>query len=245
MRGAPPACRRALGADVDRDTYGVIFDMDGVLADTAPQHFQSWLAIEPHLGVRVSYDDFRLAFGRPNHEGIRILLHRQVTPEEVKEIDRLKEAAFREIARESLKPLPGVVRLIKELDAGGFRLAVGSSGPRENIEMVLRTLGAAAYFGAVVSGWDVTRGKPDPEVFLKAAAGISVDPHCCLVFEDVPVGIEAAHAAGMKCIAVTTTRPAEDLRSADRVVESLDEVTAADVATMLGMCSAQPRPPRP
>jgi beta-phosphoglucomutase len=218
---------------VDCGTYGVIFDMDGVLADTAPQHFQSWQAIEPHLGVRVSYDDFRIAFGRPNHEGIPILLHREVTPEELKEIDRLKEAAFRDIARKSLKPLPGVVRLIKELSASGFRLAVGSSGPRENIEMVLDALGVASYFGAIVSGWDVTRGKPDPEVFLKAAARIRVDPPCCVVLEDVPVGIEAAHAAGMKCIAVTTTRPAEDLRSADRVVESIEEVSAADVAAML------------
>jgi len=219
---------------VDFRDYGVIFDMDGVLADTAPQHFQSWQAIEDRLGVRVSYDDFRVAFGRPNHEGIPILLHRHVSPEEIKEMDRLKEEAFRDIVRESLQPLPGVVRLIKELSARGVRLAVGSSGPRENIEMVLSTLCVASYFGAIVSGWDVARGKPDPEVFLKAAAGIGVDPRRCLVFEDVPVGIQAAHAAGMKCIAVTTTRPAEDLRSADRVVESLEGVSAADVEMLIG-----------
>ncbi len=220
---------------MNRDTYGVIFDMDGVLADTAPQHFQSWQIIAPALGIRVTYDDFRLAFGRPNHEGIPILLHRPVSPDELKKIDRMKEEAFRDIARESLKPLPGVVPLIESLTDCGFRLAVGSSGPRENIEMVLATLGVASRFGAVISGWDVTKGKPAPEVFLKAAAGIGVNPLRCLVFEDVPVGIQAAHAAGMKCIAVTTTRPAEDLTTADRVVASLEEVTASDVAAMLGV----------
>ena len=216
-------------------SLGVIFDMDGVLADTAEQHFQSWLAVAPRWGVQITRADFRATFGRPNHEGIPILFHRPVPPDELKEIDRLKEQAFREIVRRSLEPLPGVVELVRALDGSGFRLAVGSSGPRENIELILETLGIARHFGAVVSGWDVSRGKPDPEVFLKAAARIGVEPACCVVIEDVPAGVQAARSAGMKCIAVTTTRPAYELQSADRVVESLADVSPEAVLELIGL----------
>jgi len=216
-------------------SLGVIFDMDGVLADTAEQHFQSWLAVAPRWGVQITRADFRATFGRPNHEGIPILFHRPVPPDELREIDRLKEQAFREIVRRSLEPLPGVVELVRALDGSGFRLAVGSSGPRENIELILETLGIARHFGAVVSGWDVSRGKPDPEVFLKAAARIGVEPACCVVIEDVPAGVQAARSAGMKCIAVTTTRPAYELQSADRVVESLADVSPEAVLELIGL----------
>ncbi|MCK4374694.1 MAG: HAD family phosphatase, partial [Candidatus Brocadiae bacterium] len=89
-------------------------------------------------------------------------------------------------------------------------------------------------FGAVVSGWDVQRGKPDPEVFLKAAAGIGVEPRNCLVIEDVPAGIQAAHAAGMKCVAVTTTHEAGALVAADRIMDGLTELTVQHVSAMLG-----------
>lgn len=216
-------------------SLGVIFDMDGVLADTAEQHFESWLAVAPRWGVQITRADFRATFGRPNHEGIPILFHRPVPPDELKEIDRLKEQAFREIVRRSLEPLPGVVELVRALDGRGFRLAVGSSGPRENIELILEALGIARHFGAVVSGWDVSRGKPDPEVFLKAAARIGVEPACCVVIEDVPAGVQAARSAGMKCIAVTTTRPAHELQSADRVVESLADVSPEAVLELIGL----------
>ena len=212
---------------------GVIFDMDGVLADTAPHHFQSWLAIAPRWAVTISREDFLQAFGRPNHEGIPIIFHRPVSPDELREIDRQKEEAFRDIARATLQPLPGVVELVRSLHEGGFRLAVGSSGPRENIELVLDRFGIAAHFGGIVSGWDVTKGKPDPEVFLKAAACIGLEPARCLVIEDVPVGIRAAHAAGMRCIAVVSTRRPDELTEADRVVRSLEEVRAEDVLELI------------
>ncbi len=214
--------------------FGVIFDMDGVLADTARAHFESWLAVGRKWDAQITWEDFESTFGRPNHQIIPEMLHREVPDAELREIDRFKEAAFRDIIRRELEPLPGVAALIRELHAAGFRLAVGSSGPRENIELVLDVAGVTRYFGAVVSGWDVQRGKPAPEVFLKAAAGIGVEPPDCLVIEDVPAGIQAAHAAGMKCVAVTTTHEADALAAADRVVESLTELTVRDVKAMLG-----------
>ncbi|KPK58806.1 MAG: hypothetical protein AMK73_09000, partial [Planctomycetes bacterium SM23_32] len=111
--------------------------MDGVLADTARAHYESWQVAARQWGAEVSWEDFERTFGRPNHQIIPDLFHRDVPDDELKQIDRLKEAAFRDILRRELEPLPGVVRLIEALDAEGFRLAVGSSGPRENIELML------------------------------------------------------------------------------------------------------------
>jgi len=215
--------------------HGVIFDMDGVLADTARAHFESWQMVARKWHARITRDDFRRTFGRPNHEIVPLMLHRDVPPDELREIDRFKEAAFREIIARGLEPLPGVVRLVTELDQAGFRLAIGSSGPRENIDAILSALGLEGRFGAIVSGWDVTRGKPDPEVFLKAAAGIGVEPRNCLVIEDVPAGIRAAHAAGMKCVALTTTRPAGELCEADLVLDDLTSFGVEGVERLLGI----------
>jgi len=202
-------------------SLAAIFDMDGVLADTGRAHFESWQVIARRMGTEVTWADFEHTFGRPNHQIIPELLHRDVPPDELREIDRVKEAEFRRIVAGALEALPGVCGLIAALDAAGFALAVGSSGP-------------SGYFRTIVSAWDVQLGKPHPEVFLKAAAGVGVAPVECCVFEDVPAGIRAAKAAGMKCIAVTTTHPAGSLHRADLVVDSLEGITPGDVAGLIG-----------
>lgn len=116
----------------------------------------------------------------------------------------------------------GAKELIVALDEAGFQLAVGSSGPPENIEFVLTQLGVKDRFDAIVTGRDVTRGKPDPEVFLTAAKKVGVDPDRCVVVEDAPPGVAAAHAGGMKCIGMASTgRTPEMLCEAELVVHSL------------------------
>ncbi|MHC4480053.1 MAG: HAD family hydrolase [Planctomycetota bacterium] len=218
---------------MDEIPRGVIFDMDGVLADTARAHFETWRSVARRWKVELSWDDFQRCFGRPNHETIPELFGPALAEEEIRQIDRLKETAFREEFGPRLEPVAGVAELVEDLHRERWRLAVGSSGPRENIELVLRAIGLTPYFGAIVSGWEVERGKPHPEVFLTAAAKISVSPARCLVIEDMPAGIRAARAAGMRCVALTTTRPAEDLGEADRVLGDLRGFTAGDAAALL------------
>jgi beta-phosphoglucomutase len=218
---------------VDNSRYGVIFDMDGGLADTARAHFKTWQQVGGKWGVEITWEVFKATFGRPNHQTIPEMFGRGVSQEEIREIDRLKEEAFRETFGRDMAPLPGVVDLVRGLHHSGYRLAVGSSGPRENIELVLDALRVASCFSVIVSGWDVERGKPHPQVFLKAADGMAVEPRRCLVIEDVPAGIQAARAAGMKCVAVASTHPATDLLGADNVVESLEGITVADIGTLL------------
>lgn len=207
----------------------VIWDMDGVISDTAPCHLQSWQKVMARRGVRVTAAAFRRTFGQRNDIIIGTLLGGRASPEEIEAIAREKEAVFRRIARDRLRPLPGVGPLLESLRRGGYRLALASSAPMANISFIVRKLGIAGCFDALVSGEDVTEGKPNPQVFLVAAMRLGVDPARCLVIEDAVAGVAAARKAGMFCLAVTNTHPAARLREADLVVASLTEVSTADI----------------
>jgi beta-phosphoglucomutase len=146
-----------------------------------------------------------------------------------------KEALYREIVRASgIEPLPGVTAWLAELKAAAIPCAIASSTHRLNIEIVLEVIGLTSSFSAIVSAEDVTHGKPDPQVFLRAAERLQFEPQHCVVFEDAHVGIEAAHAANMRVIAVATTHPQGELRAADMAVERLDELSVAAVVRLLG-----------
>jgi HAD superfamily hydrolase (TIGR01509 family) len=123
--------------------------------------------------------------------------------------------------------MDGAVELIDALDADGFLLAVGSSGPTENIDLCLERLARRERFAAVVTGADVTRGKPDPQVFLLAAERLGLPPASCCVVEDAAHGVEAACRAGMKAVALTGTAPRDRLADADLVVDQLRELSPA------------------
>ncbi len=159
-------------------------------------------------------------------------IHRWATdPEEIARLTDRKEALYREIVGQSeIAPLPGVVEWLARLRAAAVPCAVASSTQRQNIEVVLARLGLQEAFREIVSAEDVTHGKPHPEVFEKAAGRLGLTRSHCVVFEDAHVGIEAAHAAGMKVVAVTTTHPAAELTAADLVVRRLDDLTIAQVA---------------
>ncbi len=178
------------------ETLAVIFDMDGVLVDTYHAHYRSWLELAEAEGFHFTEAEFAATFGRTSRE---IIAHfwgeGRFDDAQIAELDRRKEAAFRRMIETDFPAMPGVGELLRSLHNAGFRLAVGSSGPPENVAMVLDRLEARNLFEAVVTGEDVTRGKPDPEVFLIAAKRLGVPPARCAVIEDAPSGIAAANAA--------------------------------------------------
>jgi len=213
----------------------VIFDVDGVLVDSYQAHFDSWqLACRQH-GLEMTQDQFVTTFGRTSREIIVELWgERFSTPEAVAGLDDSKEAYFRDLLREGFPAMDGAAELIQALHQAGFRLAVGSSGPPDNVNLVLEQLRARACFDGVVTGADVKRGKPDPQVFSLAAERIRVAPPQCVVIEDAPVGVAAAHAAGMKCIAISSTgRVRESLAAAETIVNSLRELNPARIARLI------------
>jgi len=210
----------------------VIFDVDGVLVDSYAAHFESWKRLGRETGVTLTEAQFAESFGRRSREVIR--QHwgskRHLTDAEVERLDRRKEGLFREILEKDFPGMDGARELIEALATDEMRIAVGSSAPKENVELVLNRLGVGDHVPVVVTGEDVQHGKPDPQVFLLAAERLGVPPHRCVVIEDAVPGIEAARSAGMKAVAlVSTGRDAATLRAAgpDGVVRSLRELTPA------------------
>jgi beta-phosphoglucomutase len=211
--------------------------MDGTLVDTAELHYRAWVKVARALDRPLSRADFVSTFGRRNSEIIRLLLGTHFTDREIEEIGSRKEDHYRAEAKDGVALLPGVRRLLEELRQAGFRQAIGSSAPRQNLELILELTQTRSIFEVVVSMEDTQRGKPDPQVFLIAAARLQAAPVCCLVVEDAVAGVEAAKAGGMKCIGVTFSghNSAALLRQAgaDRVVGTLEDVTALQIQGLL------------
>jgi beta-phosphoglucomutase family hydrolase len=211
----------------------VIWDMDGIIADTALFHFLAWQKAAQDRGISFTEDDFRDTFGKRNPEIIAEKFGKDIPPQEVDGIAQRKEELFRRIAAQSIKPFPGVLNLMLSLRSAGWKMALVSSTPAENIKLILRSLEINSLFDTIVSDKDVLRGKPDPEGFLLAAERLGVTPSNCVVIEDAIAGVKAAKNAGMKCIAVTNTHPADRLKEADLVVDSLELATVSTVESLL------------
>jgi beta-phosphoglucomutase family hydrolase len=203
-------------------TKAILWDLDGVLADTAAFHFEAWRQIFESLGKGFSEDDFKRTFGLRNQAVLRDVLG-NIPREQLDDLGRRKDELYRALIQGNLSPLAGVERLLRHLKGDGKRMAVVSSTARENVRLILASLGLDSYFETVVAGEDVTRGKPDPQGFLLAAERLGVAPGDCLVIEDAPDGIEAGRRAGMRCVGVATSHPAQALARADLVVRTLEE----------------------
>jgi len=211
----------------------VLWDMDGVIVDSAYYHMRSWQETYRRHGITYTERDFKRDFGKRNEEIIKTVLGNDFAEDKFEAIAREKEITFRQLIKGNVKALPGVVKLLDALESAGFLQALVSSTPLENIDLIIDSLGIRRFFREIVSGYDVTEGKPSPQGYLLAARRLDVLPQDCLVIEDAMAGIGAARAAGMKCIAVTTTHSAEKLAAADRVISSLESVKVPTIEELL------------
>ena len=217
---------------------GVVFDLDGVLIDSHDQHEESWFALAREIGKPMTEELFKESFGMRNEMCIPNVFKWTHNKAEIAELGDRKEELYRELLRSrNLDPLPGVLDLVENLKRSGIPISLGSSTSRKNIEVCFQSTGLDLYFGPhYIGAEDVTRGKPSPDVFLKAAEKIEREPANCLVIEDAHVGVEAGLAAGMKVIAVTTTHPQESLANtgAHLIVDSLAVVNAEVISRIIG-----------
>jgi beta-phosphoglucomutase len=209
----------------------VLWDLDGTLVDSAELHWLSWrdtLAAEGHA---ITYQQFLDTFGQKNDRILPGWLGDDASVERIRQVGDAKEAAYRRLVQDrGLTPLPGAAEWLRILHAAGWRQAIASSAPRANVGVMLRVLGVETELDAIVSAEDVTAGKPDPQVFLRAAAAVGVPPGRCVVVEDAPAGIEAARRAGIKAIGVSRAPDFE----ADLVVASLEDLPADAFALLIG-----------
>jgi HAD superfamily hydrolase (TIGR01509 family) len=213
-------------ADQAPGSLAILFDWDGVIVDSSAAHELSWEQLAAEERRPLPPGHFKAGFGKRNEIIIPEILGWTHDLDEVRRLSLRKEALYRAIIRaRGIAPLPGAVELLAALAAAHVPTCIGSSTHRENIETILDVIGLRARFVGMVTAEDVTRGKPDPEVFLRAAAKCGVSPARCVVFEDAFSGLAAALAGGMKRVAVATTHPDAQLAPhADRVIHRLDEL---------------------
>jgi beta-phosphoglucomutase len=220
------------------ERQAAIWDVDGTLVDTAEMHFAAWDRLAAEIRQPFTRADFAATFGRRNPEIIRALFDANADDAKVAEIGERKEQLYRQSAQHAgVGLLPGVRELIDALRSNGWRQAIASSAPRANLDLILELTNTRKCFPVIVAMEDTTRGKPDPQVFQIAAERLGVPSNHCVVFEDAVAGVQAAKAAGMKCVAVTFVghHSADKLREAgaDRIVKSLAELTARDISSLV------------
>jgi beta-phosphoglucomutase len=200
----------------------VLWDMDGTLIDSAADHWAAWCATMSAEGISITYQQFIDTFGLRNDAVLPVWLGASATPERMQQVSHFKEENYRRLIRErGTAVIPGAIPLLQRLHDQGWRQAIASSAPHANVDAVLKSLGLTALFGAVVAAEDVKSGKPDPEIFLTAAARLRVLPSQCVVLEDGRGGLEGARRAGMRSIGLSRDGAA---LTADLVVRSLDEI---------------------
>lgn len=215
---------------------GVIFDMDGVLVNNMSVHFEAFAAMAERYNLQAEEEvDFSHLNGRGNDDIINALFPRHIV--EAKGVEALaaeKEALYREIYAPKIRPTEGLRELLCALAERGYRCAVGSSGPKANVDFVLDKCNITPYFQVLISGDMVTRCKPDPEIFLTAASKLGLQPEECLVFEDAISGVRAAQAAGMKVIALTSTHTLEQLQDAqaDKIITDFRDISLTHIQAL-------------
>ena len=213
--------------------FAMVFDLDGVIADTGDLHEKAWFAYCDKYDIYITSELFRRKlFGRSNKETFKILLNREISDSELTKLVDEKEALYRRLAKGNLSPTPGLQEFLEQASAKNIPMCVASSAPRVNVEFTLKETGTEKFFTHITSAEEVSRSKPDPEIFLLAADKLGYPPERCLVFEDSFAGIEAAQNAGMKLITVASTHTREELPQHFRCIETFSELQLDKAAGM-------------
>lgn len=211
--------------------WAAIFDMDGVVVDTVGLHFQAWKRMFEEHGHPFTFDDYKAKVdGIPRRDGARAILT-ELSDADLERACGIKQGYFLEMLdREKIPAYPGTVALIKAIRASGRKAALISSS--KNLPRIIKSAGVEDIWDAIVSGTEIKKGKPDPEVFLTAASRIGMPPARCVVVEDASQGVEAARRGGMKCVGIDRHNDPGRLAKADIVVKDLSEIGLKDVEAL-------------
>jgi beta-phosphoglucomutase family hydrolase len=212
---------------------GVIFDMDGTLLESTEADYRAWEKVFNDYGKKLTFEAYVPLLGIKstdviiNHVG-------KSGEEDVKRILKEKFDYFVEYVGENpIQPVHAAEIFLKSLANYPIKIALATSSRKEKMNMVLKQLDFLHYFEAIVTGDEVKNSKPAPDIFLKAAERLGLEPKDCLVVEDGPVGVAAAKSAGMKCLAITETHPAEKLQQADLIIDTYDKADFKEICSRL------------
>lgn len=213
---------------LNNNKQAFIFDMDGVLTDNMRFHADSWVELFSDFGLQ-GLDAERYLVETAGMKGLDVLryfLDPQISEREAERLTELKDFLYRVMSRERIKAMPGLGGFLDAAGKRGVQLGIGTGAGPKNIEYVLGLLNMTNTFQAIVDPSQVRHGKPEPDIFLRAASLLNAAPSDCIVFEDALPGVEAARKAGMQCVAVTTTNQAEAFSHFDNVLQIIDDFTS-------------------
>lgn len=211
-----------------------LFDLNGTMVHDMDFHLQVWYdIIVKELGARMSLEEVKShMYGKSQELLLRIFGSEKFTAEELDRISLEKEKKYQKLYRPHLDLLPGLFSFLQSASRENIAMAIGSAAIPYNIDFVIDTLAIRHHFPVVVSADDVTFSKPHPETYLKAAALLGVEPEDCIVFEDVPKGVEAALNAGMKAVVITTTHLADEFSSYKNIIQFTDDYSSLNAAAL-------------
>lgn len=209
----------------------VIFDMDGVLVDNFAYHLMAWEQFCLKHKKHISADEFRdNVFGSNNPDHLKFIFGNNLSEALIEQYSKEKEVIYRELYAGHIEPVSGLLQFLNEIRQLGIPTAIATSAERANVDFILDAIGLTDAFDAIVDASMILNGKPDPEVFIKAAGLLNAAQHECIVFEDSLKGIEAALRAKMKVIGVGTTHHVAELTEAHFVIKDFTEITAAQIS---------------
>jgi len=203
-----------------------IFDLDGTLIDNNSFHLQSWIQYLKNQNREISEEEYKANVnGRTNKDVIEYIYGRKMDDAEAMVYAHEKEAVYRQLYQAHIVPVAGLLTLLQKLKNDNIPMAIATSGIQVNIDFMFENISIRQYFDVIVNSSHISKGKPDPEIYIRTAQLLNVAPENCLVFEDAVVGINSAKAAGMKVIGVLTTHSEEELSGADALIKNYTELT--------------------
>lgn len=209
----------------------VIFDMDGVITDTQPLHNKTNAEVLQFYGIPLTEEDLSKFAGIPNKKIFPDLFKKyNIKSDPNKAV--LEKWRLITKRTKKVRPISGVLNFIKNLHGNNFKLALASSSTENFINHILNSLKIKHFFTIIINGDEIKKGKPNPDIFLKAAEKLNINPANCLVLEDTPSGVKAAKSAGMKCIAITTSQKREQLKQADKIIDNFSELTISELNSL-------------
>lgn len=214
--------------------FAVIFDMDGVIAHTNPFHAKAFEAFFDKYNIPYTEDEFaQHMYGKHNSYIMTHFFKRSILGQELLDLENEKESLFREIYQPQIKSIPYFLEFLHDLKATGFKTAVATSAPRANMDLILDGLNIRPLMESFMSSENVSRHKPDPEVYLMSAKNLTIPAHKCIVFEDSFSGVTAGLNAGMKVVAVLSTHSKEQLPPCSYYINDYSELSGTKLVELL------------